>query len=443
MKVLLIIVIIVFVIEITAFKFTQIDEVIGMPHGNPNNFNANFDGEGNIYVAATDRDSSILRLYKLSPSNEVLWSIKIPNYLEYLYYMLVTSRGDIYFSSLISNGTTALAVLWADSTVIHEIDVLWYNYGKFFLDNNDNLFYCKNGSGMHVLQSKASEPTAVVNLENVCAIKMDTDQSGNVYFQLIDEQSSKFLEESEPLPYAIAVVTAEDLQENIPHATFLAILENKNQYPEDFTIDANNNVWITITELVDNTAKKGLIKKLVDGKLEIVVVDEELAVNKLVPAKDKIFVMGSDGQDQLTIYYIASNDEIIAVPELKNLTCFDRLLTGIADSEGYVYFFSPYINFSQSLGSYFFIKPDEMVPIPITFDKDVHLFKNSPKFDFNEDVWMMDNAHYMYYLKKGQTIPKQVRNDIADCDIIDVFINFITKRNYAGCYKGLFIVESD
>lgn len=430
MQVIPIILSYIFISEIRAYTLTQIkgisDRVVTV----------DFDGDGNTYAVTTFPGNNVptyFQVFKIN-HNEIMWWVDLPDYVEYVRQMLVSNRGDLYFDFAHGGGDNhTLAVKWANAAVISVIDQLWWQ--SFFLDGNDNLLYCKKNIGVHILRPDSSTPVAITNLENICIAQTDVynifglDQSNNVYFKAVSPQYGNA---------SIVLITEQSLQDEIPYATFINVLDNSQQNPVDLTVDGTNSLWITTLELAGDRPVKGTIKRLKDGAMETVLVDEQLPVTKLIPAEDKIFVIASDLNYLLSIYYITENDEIVGIPDLTNSTARGPFTNGITDAQGYAYFMTVGM-FSSSLGPMVLLKPDEMTPIPVEFDSDVPIY--SIKLDSKGDVWILRGAGLLFHLKKGETAAELVTNE--SCPYLDVNVNFVTGNVYASCSTGLYVVESN
>ena len=248
----------------------------------------NFDSEGNLFAATSDVD--VHRLYKFNPDNEIIWTIDLPDHVVLVTEMLISSRGDVYFQ-FHHSPNNSVAVLRSGSTEIEEIGEL--SYRLFLLDNDDNLFYCKD-DGVYMLRPDSSVSVLIKNLEGFREHLTEPgviDKSGNIYFavQNVNAQNN-----------SLAVVTREALEEEIPYATFINALDNSTQYVENLLIDEENNLWITIT---DDTSGVAVIKKLVKGNVTTILTDSTRRFNKMVHGKGRTYIIGGGGRNHQHILH--------------------------------------------------------------------------------------------------------------------------------------------
>lgn len=432
MKVIAIILSCFFISEISAYTFTRIQGI------NATVERVSFDKQGNTFAASRAHlpdESTLFQIHKLNPNGELLWTIDLPNYIDHVNGLFINSQNDIYFYFYHNNYRNyTLAVLSEGATTIKEIDRLWWPI--FFHDDNENLFYCKENSGMHILRPNSSGPVPITNLEGACTIQSEVfavDQSGNIYLQIVSLERQNI---------SIAMISNEALQDEIPQATFINAFDNSQQVSTHMTVDESNNLWISVSETQREILKKGFIRKLVNGEIKNIFIDQDFWISKMVPAKNNIFVIAAYNST-LSIYYITLNDELVEIPELKNLSDASFYFTvGIADSEGYAYFTGS--EFSPSLGTMILIRPYDMTPVRIEVDS--YFPPDSIKLDFKEDVWITDFSG-IYHLENGGTVSDLVipdRNEICDLSLFsDIKVNFVTKTFYLPCENGMLIVNEN
>lgn len=387
-----------------------------------------FDGEGNTYVLNGNdyynNSTSHLKIYKLSPSNELLWAIDLQDYTD-ITAMDVTRQGDVYFISQYEGSDSLyLNFIWANSTEIKKFDELSKN---FVWNANDNLFYCKSNAGMHVIRANSSFSTPITMLENICLLShFAYDRLGNIYF-LVD--SSKY-----HLP-GIALITEEALQQEIPQASFINASDSENQTVNGFIVDYKNYLWIAIQEKLEGGVKKGLIKKYVNGKFETILTDQDYPYIFLDSAcKDKIFVIASNGQVS-KIYYFTLNNERVEIPELNNITGPGNAIGGQIDNECFAYFMH---NKGDKNASLIHIKPNEKTPVIFDFQQE-----QITDWNLDFDLWIAKETG-LYRLQKGERSVDIVK---TSCGAPRIFSNSVTKKVFVSCINNqhheLFVVIND
>lgn len=400
-----------FICEISAHTLKKIEGI-----KNEIVTNVKFDAEGNSYVVTKSEDGNRFRLYKLNSSNEIS-SVKDLPYV--VSDILVNSQGDVYLHSL----DDVLAIIRANSTAIQ---VIAEKSNKLFhLDDNGNLFHDKGYDDVYVLRLNSNASAKIKELKtfgidpNKWTI---SDKSGNTYF--LAGQGGKF---------ALAVVTKEDLLNEIPNAAFVNFINGRtHQLVTEFEVDNNGVVWVATTE-----DSKTAIKKYSNGNLKTIRTDDYQGDIKIIPAKEKTYILKNR-----EIYYVKPNDEVV---ELKKLTSDFFWTKGFVDSEGQAYFFYrtvPNHSGSSDFGKLVTIKANEAELIPITFGKYPKSVKTA-SLDFNNDVWIVTTgSDDIYHLKKGETAANAISKNEEYQDR-HVNVNFVTKKIYVGSMKGLFIVEKN
>lgn len=394
----------------------------------------NFDEKGNTYVGGYG-SSGIYRLYKLDSSNELIVTIDLPNELN---EMLVSKRGDAYihfFDNLKHN----VSYVRAGSTKLEALDRI-SNWGAYYLDNDDNFFYCKKDAGVHVLRPNSSSGVPIGTLNSCDGFstkKAASDKSGNVYFAVKRDGKD-----------SIALVSKEALYNETPHASFVFTAANEAERVAGLTVDAGDHLWMMATDFKDskkNIPEESSIKKYKNGNWENILTEKTRMYREFLRTKDRMYILAKHhGSIMESIFYIAPNDEVVEIPELKNLSTNYFLFEGLVDSEGQAYFYNTKPEFSSSYGMMVTVKPNETKPISISIASSDSTKIVSSKVDFNDGIWMVMNKGDIFHLKKGET-NMNVQNDIREgCNFMKggIDFNFVTKKIYVSCFNGLFIAEN-
>lgn len=390
----------------------------------------NADAEGNTY-AVIFNDAYNFQLLKLNPTNGIS---SIVNITYGVADALVSSRGDSYLDlRLPDKSSHTLGIIRANSTEIETIDEM--DEGLFHIDNNDNFFYEKKNV-VHLLRSKSSVPAPVKILDGFDVnINPVTDKSGNMYIRLFNLNKTND-EADDTYYYALALITKEALKDEIPQVTFIDGLSSVQEVKYCIP-DEENNLWFAVSE---EATKENSIKRLAKGNLKTIQISNSQKHKPLISSKGKTYYAAED-QNGTRIFYITANDEIVEIPDLKNLTMSIYWLEGLVDSKGQIYFYGLYGNLSSSFGMMVTIKPDETKPIPIKLDGSSEM--SSILLDFNDDLWFFTKD--IYHLKKGETVP-ELGSDSKEIHCLRhsrIYINRITKNIYASCDdKGLFMIEN-
>lgn len=387
----------------------------------------NFDSDGNTYVATSNENShngTKRFLHKLSPSRELLWTVELPAYDAYTNAIFVNRQKDIYLHFL---GDFILTVLKANSTTFEDIDER-VDY-LIFMDTDENLIYCKTPN-CYVIRPNTTVPIPIKNIDQFVSgapAEAAFDNEGNIYFM------GNFIDD---LTTGVVLLTKEALQEEVPYAV---VFRNFSvAYPDfvrNFFPDEKHNFWCF---LINYDKNEGTIKKIANNSIEIVSIDKERPDIKGVYAKDRIYVVSYDYYHESvpTIFYMTLENEIVDIPQLKNITRQQYFsIRTLADDEGYAYF-QTNGEFTKELGSMVVIQPNETTPIPIGFST-TGLQVSRMFLDHNRDVWIFAMSGDVYFLKKGETTGEKIPDFQDTCISIDS--NLVTKEIFFSCFSGLYV----
>lgn len=409
--------------ESSAYTITEIDGIKG-----ENVKQVHSDAEGNTYVLGEKK------LYKLNASNEISSVTDIPK--STWAPMLVSRRGDAYlFFRHVrdSDGSPKYIgfIMRVGATGLELIDDAdWY-----YLDRNKNTLYYAKDFNIYVLRpNSASVP--ITNLKDYSFDSyykgIVTDKSGNTYIPVVSKSEN-----------SLAMISKEALQEEMPQATYLNVLDDDEMIVY-LKVDEENNLWIVIST-GNKTFTKWVIKKLTKGNLKIILMEEAPTYNEImmISKQNTCYIWSAQKSENFTtIYYVTEENKAVPIPELKHLDG-SQWINSVSDSEGQVYFYSANNQLSDYLGKMVTVKPNDTKPIPISLRACENQMLHSVQVDFNDDVWILINEK-LYYLKKGETLPNFAINVRSNCSIkadSRIHINFVTKRIYISCSDGLIVVN--
>lgn len=408
----LLIILLIFYRFVSAYELNPVQGIEGRVQA------VNFDSLGNIYAVTNKIGDAILHLSKVSPANELLWTIDLP-LASSVHKILITSQGDVYLF-LIST-RSILAVLRSNSTDLEEIDSFSTSFS--YLDAEDNLLYCRE-TGVYFLQPGLTTPILVENLENYY-VKWDettvVDSNGNIYVVVTNDG---YID-------SIALISLQEA----PQATLFNISNADTEFVFHLIMDRRDNVWILMS---DRTDAVGYVKKIANGTVDTIRIEPSYPDLVGAYAKDKIFVLRSRYYFESSpgIYYITLDNEIVEI--MTNFTVEDNFQAfAVAGKDGSVYFRS-YDEFTPELGSIIGFRPEEVEPFPVLLD-DSESRAVYMATDCNDDLWILTDWSDIYIFNKNETKAERISNFNETCDGIE--FNLVTKKAYFSCYTGLYFTD--
>lgn len=391
-----------------------------------------FDLDGNTYTAAVSEKRQGEEehvLFKISPDNKVLWGIIFPSWVKLTYKLFITKQNDIYLF-LYGDSNSTFAIYRPDSQKFEIIEKLGDNL--FFLDDNDNLFFTGE-YGIQIFRPGSTKPVQIKNLEKFSVFRTQNtlvDRDGNVYFGVNSDITYN---------NSMALITKEELQNEIPEAKFLDVLDSDSQLITGSLIDDDNNLWVFLT---DQGAKKVYVKKLENGVITEDLAEDSFTDIAAISAKDRIYVIEGSLLEYIRprIYFITLDKEIVTIPELEEFEPQKFFIAdAVADQNGTAYFKS-FNLFNYELGSMFIINAGETKPIPVSLEDPEDII-DYIYMDYNEDVWLLTNNEYVYLIKKSETVANKIKDFKGRC--YGVYSNLAKKKVYVACYNAFYVAVNE
>lgn len=397
-------------------------------------FLTKFDSDGNIYVLA-DLKSNSSKLHKLTPNNELLWTIFLPRLNLYKRpKILVTSQNDLYLRwTPDGDAVTYLSAVKSDSSKMVIIDKAYRFCPLFILDSDDNLFYCGENKGVRILRPNSTIPIGIKNLEDRIVYREEcatVDREGNVYLA-IAQTDNIFYDDS------LALITKEEIHNGVPKAQLIDFIQkdkNLPMYVSSLIVDEENSLWLFITDR--STTLRSYVKKLTNNVLKTVYVDYLHHDLEGLVAKDRIYVRVPEGTGHFSISYVTKKDEILEIPALKNINA--SRINEAVNKDGDVYFALSYEDRTPVIGPLVVIKAGQANLVPIEFhDSFPHVLKM--KMDYDEKIWFISGCTDLFTLEKEETVARLTSRLSDDCS--DISFNPMTNLVYISCQRGLLYIE--
>jgi len=421
MKLVTIIFSLVFISSTHTYKIQQFPDFAGIPEI------VESDSSGNVY--AVEKVEENRQLWKINPSKEVLWKIKIPE----VYKIIINNQNNVYVVFLeksIFFTTYRLTILNEETAIFQEIDR--YLTECFVLDDEGNLIYSQDeDGGVYLLRPNSTSPILIKNLEYYRifdSTSVVTDIYGNTYLQ-VSQKPSEY----------ISVITKDAKQEDIPHADVISFLAYYRG-TESLVLDQRQNLYI-MSHNSSISSHDGYIDKLVNKTIKQILNDKDVFGHRALAVEDRIYVIswsavGSRGN----MFFINLDDEMVQIPGLTSLTTDQDLSARLVnDKDGNLYFGGPRDLQSLINSSLGLIKYGEMNPIAIQFEEGT---VKDFLVDEEDNLWILQFS--VYHLKKGEVIAEKLDSFNVSYDYFtELHLNKKTNEVYILTKKGLYYVSND
>lgn len=424
-----------FLIGVNCHRLEKIHGVLDVP------YIVDIDSDSNTYIIDINQYNSTSRFYKLNHEKEILLTKELPCPIV---NMIINKRNDVYlFTPKVENENNERKinplvrvprVLKLGSMDLKELDEFSMPDVRLhsipFLDEEDYLYY-NTQDGVAMLKPDMESPIQIKNLESMSidndpfAMRILTvstvDKLGNVFFGLHKIKESEFY---------VAILEKEEKDKEQPTAKYLDNVVDKLSHVTEMVVDDDNSIWFATMD--------GQLRKMKDGKVDVVLQDDLSMFHSLELAKDRIYFFGQSFTEELkcSVLYVTLDGKTHQIPELSNLDaglCVNSKI--VPDSKGNVYIS--------------FFEPTEKGHRVVFINRETNEIKgvfneNFPEtlsmmVDDNDDLWILHKN--LYFVEKGTENPVLVPGLLPGSDYYGMKLNKKTKEIFIIGGSGVYVLS--